>query len=184
MNIIKTEIPDLFILNPQIFRDDRGFFFESFSQRDLASNNLHYNFVQDNQSKSQFGVIRGLHFQLNPHAQSKLIRVLVGKILDVVVDIRKGSPTFGKHIAVELSAENKLQLLIPQGFAHGFSVLEDNTEIAYKCDNYYNQQSEGGILFNDPALNIDWKIDISKAIVSEKDQNLPTFMNANSNFNY
>jgi dTDP-4-dehydrorhamnose 3,5-epimerase len=175
MNIESTEIEGLFVLTPRVFEDARGYFFESYNQAVFESKGLHYQWVQDNQSSSSFGVIRGLHFQSPPHAQAKLIRVLHGRILDVAVDIRKGSPTFGKHVAIELSAENKKQFLIPPGFAHGFSVLSEKAEVLYKCDGFYHKDSEGGLYFNDPVLAIDWMIPEGKAIISEKDGLLPVF---------
>ena len=164
MKLIPTTIPDLFIVEPKVFIDSRGYFFESYSYREFEKNQLNYHFIQDNQSKSSYGVIRGLHYQLNPHSQAKLIRVLTGTIYDVVVDIRKNSPTFGKWEGFELSSENKRQLLIPKGFAHGFSVLSEVAEIFYKCDAFYSPEHDRGIRFNDPFLGIDWKIDLSKAI--------------------
>jgi len=170
----ETGFPGLLICEPKVFDDSRGYFFESYNQRSFQDAHLFFDWVQDNQSKSSYGVIRGLHFQQPPFAQTKLIRVFNGKILDVVVDIRKGSPTFGKVFSIELSAENKLQLLIPRGFAHGFSVLSPIAEVLYKCDHLYNKSSEGSIIWNDPDLAIDWKIAAADALVSEKDyQNLP-----------
>ena len=175
MNIIKTEFPGLMVIEPKVFGDARGYFFESYNERIMTEAGINTAFRQDNQSFSKFGVIRGLHFQLNPYSQTKLIRVLEGKIYDVALDLRRGSPTFGKWYGLELSAENKQQLYIPQGFAHGFSVLSEQATILYKCDNFYNPQSEGGVLYNDPTLNIDWKLDASIATVSGKDKILPTF---------
>lgn len=169
MPFSETGIPGLLIFEPKVFQDSRGHFFESYNTQTFLQQGINIKFVQDNQSKSCYGVIRGLHFQNPPHAQSKLVRALAGRILDVAVDIRTGSPTFGKVFAIELSAENKKQLFIPAGFAHGFSVLSEVAEVMYKCDNYYNKESEGGIIYNDPALNIDWQIPADKAIVSEKD---------------
>src|ERR1043165_4954367 len=164
MPFIQTNIPDLLVFEPKVFEDPRGYFFESFNLKTFQAEGIDMNFVQDNQSSSQYGVIRGLHYQLNPYAQAKLIRVLVGKILDIAVDIRKGSPTFGKIFSIELSAENKKQLFIPGGFAHGFSVLSDHAEVLYKCDSFYNKESESGILYNDKTLNIDWKIPADKRV--------------------
>ena len=184
MPFIQTPIGDLLIFEPKVFDDPRGYFFESFNLKTFQAEGINMDFVQDNQSSSQYGVIRGLHYQLNPYAQAKLIRVLAGKILDVAVDIRKGSPTFGKSFSIELSAENKMQLLVPHGFAHGFSVLSDNAEVLYKCDSFYNKESEGGILYNDPVLNIDWKIPADKEIISEKDIKLPLFAECKNNFEY
>jgi len=184
MPFIQTPLRDLLIFEPKVFEDSRGYFFESYNLQTYKAEGIDLNFVQDNQSSSQYGVIRGLHYQLNPSAQAKLIRVLVGKILDVAVDIRKNSPTFGKSFSIELSAENKKQLFVPHGFAHGFSVLSDNAEVLYKCDSFYNKESEGGILYNDPALNIDWKIPAGKEIISEKDSKLPHFAECKNNFEY
>lgn len=170
MKVFKTEIDGVFIIEPVVFEDERGYFFESYNQEDLKKQGIDYNFIQDNQSKSRYGTVRGIHFQKGEYAQAKLVRVLEGKVLDVAVDLRRGSPTFGKHVAVELSAENRRQLMIPRGFGHGFSVLSDTAVFAYKCDNVYNKASEGGLRYNDPALGIDWKIDADKAILSEKDK--------------
>ncbi len=182
MPFLTTEIPDLLIFEPKVFADSRGYFFESYNEKIFEQQGVNIRFVQDNQSSSSYGVIRGLHYQLNPYAQTKLIRVLSGKILDVAVDMRKGSPTFGQHFDIELSAENKKQLLIPKGFAHGFSVLSETAEVLYKCDEFYNKNSEGGIRFDDPALNIDWQVAADKAIVSEKDQQLSNFADCKTNF--
>lgn len=184
MEIISTPLQDLYILKPTVFEDNRGFFFESFNNQKLVDAGLNYNFVQDNHSKSTYGVLRGLHYQQNPYAQAKLVRVLQGKVLDVVVDIRRNSPTFQQSYSVELSAENKLQLLIPRGFAHGFVVLSETCEFFYKCDNYYNKASEGGIAYDDPTLNIDWQIPAQDIILSEKDMQNPTLENASYNFTY
>lgn len=184
MKIIKTAIPDLLIIEPKVFEDARGYFFESYNQNNFEKDDLHFRFVQDNQSKSSYGVIRGLHYQIEPHAQAKLVRVLSGKIYDVTVDIRKGSPTFGKWVGVELSEENKKQVLVPKGFAHGFSVLSETAVVFYKCDNFYYPESDRGIIYNDTSLNIDWKIDADKAIISEKDLKHPTLENADNNFVY
>lgn len=167
---------------PRVFHDDRGYFFESFSQRDFAGAGYAMDWVQDNQARSTYGVIRGLHYQHEPHAQTKLIRALEGVILDVVVDMRKGSATYGKAFAIELSGDNKKQLLIPRGFAHGYSVLSPTAEILYKCDNLYNKPSEGGIRFDDPALGIDWKVPADKAILSPKDLALPLLSEAVNHF--
>ena len=170
MNIIKTAINDVLIVEPRVFTDQRGYFFESYNRSAFEFAGLYYDFVQDNQSKSCYGTVRGLHFQKGEHAQAKLVRVLEGVVLDVAVDIRRGSPTYGKHVAVELSEENKRMLLIPRGFAHGFSVLSATAVFAYKCDNLYCRESEGGIRFNDPALGIDWRIEKDKIFTSEKDR--------------
>jgi dTDP-4-dehydrorhamnose 3,5-epimerase len=182
MNLIKTEFPGLLIVEPTVFRDSRGYFFESYNEHDFKSAGIDIKFVQDNQSKSSYGVIRGLHYQLAPHAQTKLIRVLSGRIQDIAVDIRKESPTYGKVFSLELSAENNKQLLIPKGFAHGFSVLSESAEVIYKCDTFYHKESEAGILFNDPALNIDWMIAADKAIISDKDKIHPTIHDCKNNF--
>jgi dTDP-4-dehydrorhamnose 3,5-epimerase len=180
----KTGFPDLLICEPKIFEDNRGYFFESYNQRNFIEAGLHYHWVQDNQSQSSYGVVRGLHFQHPPFAQTKLVRVLNGTILDVVVDIRKGSPSFGKVFSIELSAENKLQLLVPKGFAHGFSVLSPKAEVLYKCDALFNKSSEGSIIWNDSDLAIDWKIPSAEAIVSEKDNMHPQLKDATINFIY
>ena len=174
MKVIKTDIEGVVIIEPRIFEDARGYFFESFSEREFAEHICSSHFVQDNEAKSSYGVVRGLHFQLPPHAQSKLVRVVKGKILDIAVDIRKSSPTFGKHVAVELSAKNHRQIFIPRGFAHGYSVLSDEAVVEYKCDNYYAPESEGAIAWNDGDLAIDWQIPSGKVILSEKDKQHPT----------
>jgi dTDP-4-dehydrorhamnose 3,5-epimerase len=184
MPFIKTDFTDLLIFEPKVFEDSRGFFYESYNAQTFANEGIDTIFVQDNQSKSCYGVIRGLHYQLNPYAQTKLVRCLSGSILDVVVDIRVGSPSFGKSFSIELSAENKKQLFIPKGFAHGFSVLSDTAEILYKCDCLYNKEAEGGFKFNDKILNIDWQIPLDKAVVSEKDTNAPNFLDCKNNFTY
>ncbi|HEX4849864.1 MAG TPA: dTDP-4-dehydrorhamnose 3,5-epimerase [Puia sp.] len=180
----KTEFPGLIVFEPLVFEDERGFFFESYNERLFHQNNIDCEFIQDNQSFSQYGVIRGLHYQLEPFAQSKLVRAITGSVLDVVVDIRKGSPTYGRSFSIELTANNRKQLFIPKGFAHGFSVLSESAEILYKCDNFYNKQSESGILFNDPFLKIDWKIVPQKSIVSSKDLQLPLFADCKNNFEF
>jgi dTDP-4-dehydrorhamnose 3,5-epimerase len=182
MNIEQTPIPDLVILTPAVFEDERGYFFESYSKSKLERLGIHIDFVQDNQSFSKKGTLRGLHYQNPPFAQTKLVRVLQGEIMDVAVDLRKDSLTFGKYFGIVLSAENKKQLLVPQGFAHGFSVLSETAVVSYKCDQYYNKQSEGGIRFDDVTLNIDWGMDLNEAIVSEKDLILPDFATCNSQF--
>lgn len=173
MEIIKTPIEGLLIIEPRVFNDARGYFFESFSEKNFQEKVCNVTFVQDNESKSTYGVLRGLHFQKPPYTQSKLVRVIKGKVLDVAVDIRVGSPTYGKHVAVELSEENKRQFFIPRGFAHGFVVLSDEAIFQYKCDNYYAPQSEGSLAWNDPVLGIDWKVDLSKVSLSEKDTKSP-----------
>lgn len=176
MTIHPTSIPDVIILEPKVFGDERGYFFESFSLREFEEKVCKTVFVQDNESKSRYGVLRGLHFQKAPYEQAKLVRVVKGKVLDVAVDIREGSPTFGKHVAVELSEENKRQVFIPRGFAHGFAVLSDEVIFQYKCDNYYAPDYESGILWNDPALNIDWKLPEKDIILSEKDKKFGTLI--------
>ena len=173
MEIIKTNIEGVVIIEPRIFKDDRGYFFESFSQREFEEKVCKTTFVQDNESKSSYGVLRGLHFQKPPFAQSKLVRVIKGVVLDVAVDIRKGSPTFGQYVSVELTGENHSQFFIPRGFAHGFSVLSEEVIFQYKCDNFYSPQSEGAIAWNDPDLNIDWRIPAEKVVLSEKDSKHP-----------
>lgn len=178
MILTKTKIPDIKLITPTVHSDDRGYFFESFRQ-DLFENEIgKINFVQDNESKSTFGVLRGLHYQLPPFAQSKLVRVIKGKVLDVAVDIRKSSPTFGQYVAVELSEENKLQMFIPQGFAHAYVVLSDEAIFQYKVDNYYSPNHDRGIIYNDPEIKIEWPIPESELIISNKDKNLPKFQNA------
>ncbi|MBR4803293.1 MAG: dTDP-4-dehydrorhamnose 3,5-epimerase, partial [Bacteroidales bacterium] len=171
--VIETAIPGVLVVEPTIFGDDRGYFFESYNERDFTEKVGKVDFVQDNESKSRYGVVRGLHFQKPPFAQSKLVRVIVGKVLDVAVDIRKGSPTLGKHVAVELTAENHLQFFMPKGIAHGFAVLSQEAVFQYKCDNFYAPQSEGAIAWNDPALDIDWRIPSDEVILSEKDKHHP-----------
>ncbi|MEE1232069.1 MAG: dTDP-4-dehydrorhamnose 3,5-epimerase [Phocaeicola sp.] len=184
MEVIKTELEGVVILEPRLFKDDRGYFFESFSQREFDEKVRPVKFVQDNESKSVYGVLRGLHFQKPPFAQSKLVRVIQGAVLDVAVDIRVGSPTYGKHVAVELTAENHRQLFIPRGFAHGFSVLTDEVVFQYKCDNFYAPQSEGAIAWNDPALEIDWRIPEASVILSEKDKHHPLLKDLPETFYY
>lgn len=179
-----TDIPGLLIFEPKVFEDSRGYFFEAYNKNVFDQQGLKLQFVQDNQSKSSYGVIRGLHYQLNPFAQFKLVRVLAGVILDVAVDIRKDSPTFGKHFSIELSETNKKQLLIPVGFAHGFSVLSDTAIVLYKCDTMYSKENEAGIRYNDPSLNIDWKIRPGEERVSEKDLQQPLFENCRNNFEF
>ena len=184
MEVIKTEIEGVVIIEPRIFKDERGYFYESFSQREFEEKVCRTTFVQDNQSKSSYGVLRGLHFQKPPYCQSKLVRCIKGAVLDVAVDIRKGSPTFGKHVAVELSEENHRQLFIPRGFAHGFAVLTAEAVFQYKCDNYYNKESEGAIAWNDPELAIDWRIPADKVLLSEKDRNSRNIADADYLFDY
>ncbi|MBR5300832.1 MAG: dTDP-4-dehydrorhamnose 3,5-epimerase [Bacteroidales bacterium] len=175
MNVIKTDIEGLVVVEPKVFGDSRGYFFESYNSKAFEEAVGDVTFVQDNESMSSYGVVRGLHFQKPPHAQAKLVRVVKGKVLDVAVDLRKDSPTFGRHVAVELSEENHKQLFIPRGFAHGFSVLSDEVVFQYKCDNYYAPHSEGAIAWDDPDLAIDWKIPAEMVHLSEKDRNHPKF---------
>ena len=169
MNIIQTSIPGVVIIEPRLFKDDRGYFFESFSERDFNTQVREVKFVQDNESMSSYGVMRGLHFQRPPFTQSKLVRCVKGKVLDVAVDIRKGSPTYGQHVAVELSEDNHRQFFVPRGFAHGFAVLSETAVFQYKCDNFYAPESDGGISIQDESLGIDWQIPLEKALLSEKD---------------
>lgn len=184
MKIIKTEVEGAVILEPKVFGDDRGYFAEIFRQDEFEEAIGHkINFIQDNESKSSFGVLRGLHYQLPPFSQSKLVRVIKGCVIDVAVDIRKGSPTFGKHVAVELSGENKRQLFVPRGFAHGFVVTSDTAVFAYKVDNYYAPEYDRGISYNDPAINILWGVDFEKLLLSEKDKTQPSLAEADL-FNY
>jgi len=178
MKFIKTKIPEVVIIDPKVYEDDRGYFFESFSKKEFEENILKTEFIQDNESKSSYGVLRGLHYQLPPFAQSKLVRVILGKVLDVAVDIRKGSPTFGQHVSVELSSENRRQLFIPRGFAHGFVVLSKEVVFSYKVDNFYNFNSEASINYNDKDLNIDWKLNLNELILSSKDKDASIFSNA------
>lgn len=173
MAFLNTGFPGLVVYEPRVFHDERGYFYESYNQRTFEQEGINFRFVQDNQARSVYGVIRGLHYQKEPHAQTKLLRVLEGNILDVVVDLRRGSPSFGKSFSIELSAENKKQLLIPKGFAHGYSVLSATSEVFYKCDAFYNKESESGISPTDDLLNIDWKIPKHKMIISPKDLQLP-----------
>ncbi len=182
MPFITTPIADLLIFEPKILGDSRGYFFESYNQNICKANGVDIAFVQDNQASSTYGVIRGLHYQLAPFAQTKFIRALSGTILDVVVDLRTKSKTFGQTFSIELSAENKLQLLVPKGFAHGYSVLSPTAEVFYKCDEFYSKENEAGVLFNDPTLNIDWKIPTEKQIISDKDLQQPSFANCKNNF--
>ncbi|MCQ4914169.1 dTDP-4-dehydrorhamnose 3,5-epimerase [Bacteroides nordii] len=184
MNIIKTSIEGIVIIEPRLFKDERGYFFESFNQREFEEKVFKTTFVQDNESKSSYGVIRGLHYQKPPFAQSKLVRVIKGAVLDVAVDIRKGSPTFGQHVAVELTEENHRQFFIPRGFAHGFSVLSEEVIFQYKCDNFYSPQSEGALVWDDPDLGIDWRIPTDKILLSEKDMNHSRLKDTGWLFNY
>lgn len=175
MNFIKTALEGVYIIKPEIFSDHRGYFFESYNQDEFEKSGLNYTFVQENQSKSSYGTIRGIHFQKGEFAQGKLVRVLQGSVLDVAVDLRLGSPSFGKHVAVELSEDNNCQLLIPRGFGHGFSVLSETAVFSYKCDNFYAFSSEGSVRFDDTELAIDWHIDMKKALLSDKDKQAPDF---------
>lgn len=184
MKVIRTEIPEVVIIEPRIFGDRRGYFFESFSERDFTENVLGVRFVQDNESRSCRGVVRGLHFQLPPHAQGKLVRVVKGRVIDVAVDIRRGSPTFGKHVAVELSEDNHLQLFIPRGFAHGFSVLSEDAVLQYKCDEYYHPESEGALAWDDPDIAVDWKISAEEVILSARDSGNVRLRDADRLFDY
>lgn len=184
INVIKTNIEGLVIIEPRIFKDSRGYFFEYFSQREFDEKVRPIRFVQDNESKSTYGVLRGLHYQAMPYTQSKLVRCVRGRVLDVAVDIRKGSPTFGQHVAVELSEENHREFFIPKGFAHGFAVLSEEAVFQYKCDEFYAPQSEGGIQLLDESLNIDWKIPLDKAILSDKDRAYPKLSEIDPAFDY
>jgi len=175
MEVIKTDIEGVVIIEPKIFEDSRGYFFESFNELEFCKKVSAITFVQDNESKSSYGVMRGLHFQKPPYAQAKLVRCVKGAVLDVAVDIREGSPTYGKHVAVELTEDNHRQLFIPRGFAHGFSVLSDEAIFQYKCDNFYHPEADGGINILDKSLGIDWKIPLDKAILSDKDTKHPMF---------
>jgi dTDP-4-dehydrorhamnose 3,5-epimerase len=184
MNFIKTDIEDVIVIEPKVFGDSRGYFLESFNQNEFEKHIGKVTFIQDNESKSSKGVLRGLHFQKPPFSQSKLIRCVEGSVIDVAVDIRKGSPTYGNHVAVELSGENKKQLFVPKGFAHGFAVLSDSAIIAYKVDNAYAPEYDSGLLWNDPKLNIDWKLLESEVKLSEKDRQLNILENLDNPFNY
>jgi dTDP-4-dehydrorhamnose 3,5-epimerase len=185
MKVEQTPLKDCYIINDSVFADDRGYFFESFNQQKFeALTGLNISFVQDNQSKSSRGVLRGMHYQLGAYSQAKLVRVLEGSVLDLVVDLRKESDTFGKSFAIELSAENHKQLFVPRGFAHGFIVLSSTAIFFYKCDNYYNKESEGGFIYNDSTLKLDWQIDSSELLLSDKDKELPSFEIAKEKFNF
>ena len=184
MEVIRTVIPDVVIIEPRVFGDSRGYFFESWSQREFDALVRPVRFVQDNESSSSYGVVRGLHFQKGAFSQSKLVRVVEGTVLDVAVDIRRGSPTFGRHVAVELDADSHRQLFIPRGFAHGFSVLSQHAVFQYKCDNYYATQAESAIAWNDPALGIDWRVSAEDAILSEKDRRHPLLADCPDLFDY
>lgn len=182
MNVIKTDIEGVLIVEPRLFEDSRGYFFESFNERDFLAQVGDVRFVQDNESRSSYGVVRGLHFQNPPHAQAKLVRCVSGRVLDVALDIRRGSPTYGRHVAVELSGENHRQLFIPRGFAHGFSVLSDTAVFQYKCDNFYAPDADGGISILDSGLGIDWGIPAESMILSEKDTRHPLYTDFDSPF--
>lgn len=184
MKVIKTELEGLLIIEPKVYEDDRGYFYESYNENKYIEAGINFKWVQDNQSKSSYGVVRGLHYQLEPFAQAKLVRVLLGRILDIVVDIRHQSPTFGRWVKLELSEENKRQLLVPKGFAHGFAVISEVAIVLYKCDKFYNSGAERGIIYNDNTLNIDWGLDPDIIIVSDKDKMLPEFSHAEMNFKY
>ena len=184
MEVIKTAIDGVVIIEPKVFKDQRGYFFESFSQREFEAKVRKINFVQDNESMSSYGVMRGLHFQRPPYTQSKLVRCVRGKVLDVAVDIRKGSPTYGQHVAVELSEDNHRQFFVPRGFAHGFAVLSDTAVFQYKCDNFYAPQADGGISIKDESLGIDWKIPTGMVILSEKDTLHSCLKDFDSPFSY
>lgn len=184
MNIIKTHIEGPLIIEPKVFKDARGYFFESYSKRIFDEEVAPIDFVQDNESCSTYGVIRGLHFQRPPFCQAKLVRCVKGSVLDIAVDIRKGSPTYGKHVAVELTEDNHRQFFIPHGFAHGFSVLSDIAVFQYKCDNYYHPEADGGISILDPSLEIDWHIDLEHALLSDKDKKHPLLKDFDSPFSY
>ncbi|MFR1956055.1 dTDP-4-dehydrorhamnose 3,5-epimerase [Phocaeicola coprophilus] len=184
MNIISTHIPGVVIIEPRLFKDDRGYFFESFSERDFNAQVREVKFVQDNESMSSYGVMRGLHFQRPPYTQSKLVRCVKGAVLDVAVDIRKGSPTYGQHVAVELTEENHRQFFVPRGFAHGFAVLSETAIFQYKCDNFYHPEADGGISILDDSLGIDWHIPTDHAILSEKDTKHPLLKDFDSPFDF
>lgn len=182
MPFIKTEFPGLLVFEPKVFQDNRGYFFESYNKKTFSDHGIDIDFVQDNQARSSYGVVRGLHYQLEPHAQTKLLRVLSGEIIDAVVDIRKNSPTYGKAYTILLSAENKKQLLVPKGFAHGYSVISETAEVYYKCDDFYYKENEGGISWKDSSLQIDWQLTDDKIVVSEKDSQLPLLKDCIHNF--
>ena len=184
MPFIETGFPGLKVFEPKVFADSRGYFLETFNENTFKDAGIDAKFVQDNESKSQYGVVRGLHYQLNPFAQAKLVRVITGEVLDAVVDIRSGSPTYGQKYEILLTGDNKRQLFIPRGFAHGFSVLQDETIFCYKCDNFYSKESEGGILLTDPAINIDWQVPADKMLLSEKDLANPLFKDCRNNFDF
>ncbi len=184
MAFSETGFPGLLVFEPTVFRDERGYFFESFNMKSFEQKGIQRNFVQDNQAFSSYGILRGLHFQLAPFAQAKLVRVIQGEVLDVVVDLRKGSPSFGKQFSILLSEENNKQLFVPRGFAHGYSVLSKTALFFYKCDNFYNKNAERGISYNDPALNIDWKLPADAIIISDKDKQNSLFADVENNFEF
>lgn len=185
MRVEQTPLKDCYVIHDTVFADQRGYFFESFNQQKFESlTGLNVSFVQDNQSKSSRGVLRGMHYQLGVHSQAKLVRVLEGSVLDVVVDLRKDSPSFGQSFSIELTAENNKQLFVPRGFAHGFVVLSETAVFFYKCDNFYNKESEGGFIYNDQSLNIDWTISENEVLLSDKDKILPSFDEAKNKFNF
>lgn len=184
MKVTETPLPGLLIIEPRVFSDERGYFFESWQDERYKNNGMNTVFVQDNESKSMQGVVRGLHYQLEPWSQAKLVRVIYGRVFDVAVDLRKGSPTFGKWFGMELDGDSKKQLFIPRGFAHGFSVLSESAVFSYKIDNDYNREAERAINCNDPELNIDWRLGTEKHLVSEKDMNAPLFKDAEMNFKF
>lgn len=184
MPFLTTDFPNLIVFEPHVWGDDRGYFFESYQQQRFAEAGIPVQFVQDNQARSSYGVLRGLHYQQGEHAQAKLVRVLEGEVLDVVVDLREGSPTYGQSYSIVLSAANKRQLFVPRGFAHGYAVLSPTAEFFYKCDNYYNKASEGGLYYDDPQLGIDWQIDPQMVQLSDKDRLLPMLGNHVGRFVY
>ncbi len=175
MPILDTPLPGLKIIEPRVFEDERGYFYEAYNAKVFAEAGIDADFVQDNQARSTYGVLRGLHYQVGEHAQAKLVRVIEGEVLDVVVDIRKSSPTYGRWFSIRLSAENKRQLFVPRGFAHGYAVLSPTAEFFYKCDNFYSKEHEGGIRYDDPSIGIDWELPADKIILSEKDERQPVF---------
>lgn len=184
MPFVPTKFPGLIVFEPKIWGDDRGYFYESYNLNAFKEAGIDNVFVQDNQARSTYGVLRGLHYQLGEHAQAKLVRVIEGSVLDVVVDLREGSPTYGESFSIELSAENKKQLFVPRGFAHGYVVLSETAEFFYKCDNFYNKESEGGLIYNDPQLKIDWRIDLNDAVLSDKDKILPVLGEHHGTFTF
>ncbi len=184
MTITQTQFPGLLILQPKVFEDQRGYFFESYNKLKLQEAGINISFVQDNQARSHYGTVRGLHFQKGAFAQTKLVQALSGSIVDVVLDLRIGSPTFGKTFSIELSGDNHTQLLVPKGFAHGYSVITGTAEVFYKCDEFYNPSSEGGVFYNDPSLKIDWKVPADKQLISPKDQHYPSLKDLDNHFHF